>query len=137
MFMIRDDEAVGIAQRDLAAAGGPDDAHLREVRIPLDEPACFQEVVASRRPQRLTPDDDGDRQLTGRLGNGHPAEIYVAPIESGGRVAAILYADNLPSGAPLRDAVALTVVLHEAGLALDRALLERALAAAEGPEPSA
>ena len=137
MFMVRDDEAVGIAQRGLEAAGGPDEARFRGLRVPLLEPACFQEVVATRRAQRLTPDDDGDRQLTGRLGNAHPSEIYVAPIESGGRVAAILYADNLPGGGRLRDVAALTVVLHEAGLALDRALLERALAEAEGEDPRA
>ena len=44
---------------------------------------------------------------------------------------AVLYADNLPSGAPIGDTSALEVVLHEAGLALDRAVLERALAEAE------
>jgi hypothetical protein len=65
------------------------------------------------------------------LGNALPAEAYVAPIESGERVVALLYADNLPGGGPLGDTAALEVVLHEAGLALDRALLERALAEAE------
>jgi hypothetical protein len=137
MFMVREHEAVGIAQRGLPGAGGPDDEGFRTVRIPLDEPACFQEVVATRRPQRLRPDDDGDRQLTGRLGSSHPDEVFVAPIESGNRVAAILYADNLPDGARLRDPAALTIVLHEAGLALDRALLERTLAESEGSVPDA
>jgi hypothetical protein len=132
MFMVRDDEVVGISQRGLATAGGPDEATFRKMRVPLDEPACFHEVLANRRPHRLVPDKDGDRQLTGRLGNAHPREIYVAPIESGGRVAAILYADNLPGPRRMRDPAALTVVLHEAGLALDRALLERALAEAKG-----
>jgi hypothetical protein len=134
MFMVRDQDAIGIAQRGLEEAGGPDDAAFRRVTVPVDEPACFQEVIARRKPRRLVPDDDGDRQLTGRLGNAHPRELYVAPIESGGHVAAILYADNLPGGGRIRDPAALTIVLHEAGLALDRALLERALAEAEGGE---
>ena len=43
---------------------------------------------------------------------------------------ALLYADNLPGGAPLGDTTALEIVLHEAGLALDRASLERALSGA-------
>jgi len=55
----------------------------------------------------------------------------VAPIESGDRVVALLYADNLPAEQPIGDSSALEVVLHEAGLALDRAVLERALAEAE------
>jgi hypothetical protein len=52
----------------------------------------------------------------------------VAPIESGGRVVALIYADNLPDEKPLPDATAFEIVLHEAGLVLDRAVLERALA---------
>ena len=63
-------------------------------------------------------------------------EAYVAPIESGERVVAVLYADNLPSGAPIGDTSALEVVLHEAGLALERAVLERALAEAETHDSS-
>jgi hypothetical protein len=55
----------------------------------------------------------------------------VAPIESGERVVALLYADNLPGDARLGDSGALEVVLHEAGLVLDRAVLQRALAEVE------
>ena len=62
-----------------------------------------------------------------------PKEAYVAPIHSGGRVAALLYADDLPEGRPLGDTSSLTVVLREAGLALDRALEERALAETTRP----
>ncbi len=132
IFMVREEAAVGLLQRGLAAAGGSDEAGFRPLRVPVVEPTCFQEVIASRRPQRFTPDGDGDRQLSGRLGDAHPAEIYVAPIESAGRVAAILYVDNLPGGARMRDLAALSVVMHEAGLALDRAL-----AKVEGLEPEA
>jgi hypothetical protein len=65
------------------------------------------------------------------LGNESPAEAFVAPVESANRVVAILYADNLPSRLLLPDTGALEVVLHEAGLALDRTLLERTLVESE------
>jgi len=132
MFMVRDHEAVGIAQRGLSEAGGPDDAGFRELVVPLAEPAWFRRVLESGAAQRCGPSDAGDRRLAERLGRALPGEAYVAPIESGGRVAALLYADNLPGGSPLADPTALAIALHEAGLALDRALLERALAQAEG-----
>ena len=67
-------------------------------------------------------------EISTLLGAAPPKEAYVAPIESGGRVAALLYADNLPDDRPIGDTTALEIVLHEAGLAFDRALLEHALA---------
>jgi hypothetical protein len=131
MFLLRDDLAVGIAQIGLSAAGGPDDAALQRLRIPAAESAWLRAVCERRAPVRGAPSNDGDRRLALLLGDAPALEAYVAPIESGERVVAILYADNLPSGAPIGDTTALEVVLHEAGLALDRAVLERALAEAE------
>jgi hypothetical protein len=80
---------------------------------------------------RAGPKDPGDQHLAVLLGNEIPEEAYLAPIESGGEVVALLYADNLPGREPIGDTSTLEVVLHQAGLALDRAVLERALAEAE------
>jgi hypothetical protein len=131
MFMLRDDRAVGLAQVGLPRAGGPGDAGLREIEVPRDEPGWFRAVLRSRSPVRGEPTDAGDRRLAVLLGNAIPREAYVAPIESGGEVVALLYGDNLPGGEPFCDTAALEVVLHEAGLALDRAVLERTLEEAE------
>jgi hypothetical protein len=128
LFLVRDDLAVGMAQLGLPRCGGPDDAALRDLAIPADEPAWFREVFARRASVRGPVRDAGDRALARLLGDRLPPEAYVAPLESGDRVVALLYADNLPGGEPLRDAEALEVILHEAGLALDRAALERQLA---------
>jgi len=127
MFMIRDDTAQGIAQVGLPKAGGPDQRGLREVTLPHREPAWFRRVFDSRSPVRAAPSDDGDQRLAVLLGNAIPEEAYVAPIESGEHIVALLYADNLPGGEPIGDTSALEVVLHEAGMALDRAWMERAL----------
>jgi DNA-binding NarL/FixJ family response regulator len=132
MFMIRDETAQGIAQVGLPKAGGPDEHSLREVTLPRQEPAWFRRVFDTRGPVRAAPSDDGDHRLAVLLGNAIPEEAYLAPIESGEHVVAVLYADNLPSDRPIGDTSALEVVLHEAGLALDRAWLERALEEAGG-----
>jgi Domain of unknown function (DUF4388) len=131
VFMVREEHAVGLAQIGLPKAGGPDDAGIAEVVVPHREPAWFRAVLGGRNPVRAAPEDEGDQRLAVLLGNGIPAEAYVAPIESGESVVALLYADNLPGGEPIGDTSALEVILHEAGLALERALLERALAEAE------
>jgi hypothetical protein len=132
MFMLRGDKVVGIAQQGLALAGGPDDEGLREIEVHRDSCAWFRAVFESGSPLRAAPSDAGDLALAARLGRSAAPESYVASIDSGGDVVALLYADNLPSRRPLGESQALEVVLHHAGLALERTMLERALAAAEG-----
>ncbi len=129
MFMVRDDVAVGMAQRGLPPTGGPDDARMRDIELEPDAmPELFQDVLARRAPRRAVMSGPRDRVLAMRLGAAAPRDAYAAPIESGGRVVALIYADNLPDEKPLPDPTAFEIVLHEAGLVLDRAVLERALA---------
>jgi len=130
MFMLRDDVIVGIAQMGLARAGGPGDDELRGLYMPANDSAWLRAAIESGDAVRAAPSDAGDHRLVAMLGTGIPKQAYVAPIHSGGRVAALLYADDLPETKPLGDTTALAIVLHEAGLVLDRAVLERALAQA-------
>jgi hypothetical protein len=133
LFMVRDETLAGIAQLGLAKAGGPDDDALRDVQLPLRESAWVRRLLDTAAPVRGRPTDEGDRRLAVMLGNDIPREAFLAPIESANRVVAILYADNLPGSQLLPETGALEVVLHEAGLALDRTLLERALSEAVSP----
>ncbi len=132
IFWVRDGEAQAVAQLGLPSAGGPDDTALRELCLSIDEPGCFRKVCTSRAPLRIEPGEPGDLALVARLGPATPAELYLAPIESSGEVVALLYADNAVTQRPLGDTSALEVLLHEGGLALDRAVLERALEQVEG-----
>jgi len=127
MFMVRDEIAVGMAQRGLPSGDGPNDDEIRELRVPTREVEWFRRVLESDSAIRSGPSGDGDRDLALRLGREVPAEAYVAPIVSGGCVVALLYTDNLPGVKPIGDTTILEIALHEAGLALERALLERAL----------
>jgi hypothetical protein len=128
IFMVRDDVAVGMAESGLARADGPSGDAFREISIPADEPAWFRSVLQRREGIVGPPGDAGDRKLAALLGSRIPREVYVAPIESSHHVVALVYVDNLPGGEPIGETTALEIVLHEAGLALERALLERALA---------
>jgi hypothetical protein len=132
LFMIRDDQALGIAQIGLPRAGGPDEAGLRDIHISIHESAAFRQVVESRVPLRGAPRDAGDQRLAFMLGNELPQEFYVAPIQSADAVVALLYADTLPGSGPLPDTGPLEVMLHSAGMALDRAVLERSLEEFDG-----
>jgi hypothetical protein len=133
IFMIRDHLAAGMAQREMVAAGGPDDEELRKIEFDRESvPELFRSAVERCTSVRSTMDEEGDRRLAMLLGTEIPSEAYAAPIESGGCVVALLYADNLPGKRSMPDTAGLEIVLHEAGLALDRALLQRTLASANG-----
>jgi hypothetical protein len=134
MFMVRGEVVSGMAQWGFEADGGPNDLEIRAISFEKHECSWFRRVVDERRPLRGVAQDEGDERLLIMLGGMTPEEAYLAPIESGGQVVAILYADNLPAGRSIEDTSALEVVLHHAGLALDRAVLERALAEMEDQE---
>jgi hypothetical protein len=135
MFMVRDEVAVGIAQRGLSDDGGPNDDEFRQLEVPTRDVEWFSRVLESESALRSAPTGDGDRALALRIGRQIPTESYVAPITSGGRVVALLYTDNVPAEKPIGDTTILEIALHEAGLALERALLERARSqAADTPE---
>ncbi|MDH3211696.1 MAG: DUF4388 domain-containing protein [Myxococcales bacterium] len=135
IFMYKDDGIVGIAQSGLARAGGPEDGPFRELRLDCVEPSWFRTVFETRKATRSVPCEEADFQLVQRLGTAAPSEVYVAPIEIGGRVVALLYADNLPNATSLGDTSALEVVIHEASQALDRAVFERTEGDLEGEPP--
>jgi hypothetical protein len=128
MFMVRDEMALGVAQIGLPRGGGPDDAQFREIELPAAEVEWFRQVLETRTSLCSAAIGDGDRALARQIGDREPTQAYVAPILSGGRVVALLYADNLPGVEPLGDTSVIEIALHEAGLALERALLQRALA---------
>ena len=50
-----------------------------------------------------------------------------ALIAAGGKVVAVLYGDNYPDNRPLGDTDALEIFLSQAGLAMERVLLQRRL----------
>lgn len=128
IFMVRDDRVIGIAQSGLPGAGGPDDEAFRELTFEVDDVGGVGRVVEQRRALCAAPRAGDIAELTARLGDREPREAYLAPIESGGEVVALLYADQLPGAGAIGDTTILEIVLHEAGLAIERALLERALA---------
>jgi hypothetical protein len=131
MFMVRGDAVAGMAQHGLPSAGGPDDAGLRQIELSSLGCSWFRTILETRRPVRSGPTEAGDYTLSALLGSAAPTEVYLAPIESGGEIVALLYGDNLKSHRPLGDTEALEVVLQHAGLAIERAVLERALAEAQ------
>jgi hypothetical protein len=127
MLLVRGDQVAAVAGRGIPAltAGAVDTV------VPLSvsdlDAGWVSTVLSTRRPAQAAPLTSGDALLLSSLGLGEPATALVGPLESAGEIIALLYCDAGESAGVLPDTSGLEVVLHHAGLTLDRAALERAL----------
>lgn len=101
---------------------------VRRIRIPSEAESIFTQVAQYRSMVRAPlRDTTGNRQLIQGLGGDwHQRPVFAVPLVSAGRVAAILYGDN-PSGKELGPTDSLEIFMQQAGVTMDRALLERRL----------
>ncbi|MBW2501251.1 MAG: DUF4388 domain-containing protein [Deltaproteobacteria bacterium] len=127
MLLVRGDTVAAVAGRGIPAlAAGSEDA-VAPLSASEFDAGWISTVISTRNPAQGAPRTSGDALLLSRLGLAEPATAFVGPIESGGEIIALLYCDAGESAGRLPDTNGLEVVLHHAGLALDRAALERAL----------
>ena len=127
ILVVRDDQIFAISGRGLPSLEVDPLGATAPVSLPTAKQGWIREVLDSRKPIVAAPVTDADRTLLDCFGGESPKQVYLGPIESGSSVIALLYGDQSLTGAPIPDTHGLEVVLHHAGLALDRAALERAL----------
>jgi CheY-like chemotaxis protein len=128
IFLVKEKEIVGLGQFGIELQGESADVKVRSTRIPTREESLFDEALTSKAPVRMTAADrNWDNYLFNQFGGQKPQEIFLGPLISEGRVVAVLYGDNLPEQKPVGDTEALEIFLSQAGLAMEKALLERRL----------
>jgi len=128
IFLVKEKEVVGLGQFGIDFSGAMADVRVRRMKIPRHEDSVFSQVIAAMSPMRLQPGTGHwDNYLTEQLGGGMPEQIFLGPVISEGKVVAVLYGDNLPEKKPIGDTEALEIFLSQAGLAMEKALLERRL----------
>ncbi len=127
LLVLRGDEAHGAGQVGLA--GDDPDGVARSVKVPLGERSVIAEAVDRRDSWRgAVPKAAANDKLLELLGGARPTEALVVPMLLGEGAGLVFYGDNAPSGAPLGPAEDLEWALLEAGLAMERDLLEQRLA---------
>ena len=127
IFSVKDDEIVGLGQFGLNLPTGTADNNIRNLRIPCFGESLFSDVLATSQPLKVSPmPNRWDEQLLDQLG-GVPREIFLGPLISEGEVVAILYGDNMPDNRPIGDTDSLEIFLSQAGMAMERALLQSRL----------
>lgn len=137
IFLVMKDKVAGLGQFGVELNGIDPFRQVRRMRIPLNEASVFRDVVMRRSSyKKPLADTRWNNYLVQCLGGTKPAESFAAPIIAGGRVAAVLYGDNVPENKPIGDTDSLEIFLAQAGLAMERALLERKLTEMSGRESS-
>lgn len=128
MFVIRGAVVSGWGQLGVTVAEGSADEQIRAIAVPLSDASSFRAVIETRQCVRAAwPDLPGNRQVIDRLGGEWPAESFLAPVISNGRVVALLYGDNLPGRDPIGNTGGLEAFIQVAGAALSTTVLQQQL----------
>jgi hypothetical protein len=127
ILIVREEKVFAIAGRGIEALEVDPLDSAPPVSLQALDRGWIRQALQSGEPFQAPPTTPADRELLARLGGAEPATAYLGPIESGGSTIALLYCDQASNGAEMPDTTGLEVVLHHAGMALDRAALERAL----------
>ncbi|HEX9114128.1 MAG TPA: DUF4388 domain-containing protein [Nitrospirota bacterium] len=129
LFMVKKDEVRGLGQFGIELKGKSPDQVVRNIRVPLNKPSVFLTAVETRRSYlgRLEP-NECNTYLATELGGELPKAVLTIPLIVDGKVALIVYGDNLPEGKPIRGTDVLEIFMNQAGMALEKALLEKRLA---------
>jgi hypothetical protein len=128
VFTVREDGIRGLGQFGIIDPDGLADAHVRDLHIPLGSDPIFTRAITTRSTVKEAPErTEWIRYLFEQLGGGQPQEIFLGPLVSEGKVVALLYGDNLPGRDPIIDTDSLEIFLAQAGMAMEKALLQQKL----------
>jgi hypothetical protein len=127
ILIVREEQVFAIAGRGIEALEVDPLDTAPPVSLQALDRGWIRQALQSGEPFQAPPTTPADRELLARLGGAEPTTAYIGPIESGGSTIALLYCDQASNGEEMPDTSGLEVVLHHAGMALDRAALERAL----------
>jgi hypothetical protein len=128
LFLVRGEEAVGLGQFGVEVPDGSADERVRAIRIPLNEPSVFSQVWQRRQGYAGSMERTyWHERFYEALGGKRPAEACVFPLVIGDTVRFLLYGDTFPAGGPLREVETLEIFINQAGLAMEKAMLEQRL----------
>jgi CheY-like chemotaxis protein len=128
VLYVKKDEISGLGQFGIDDKDGLADTKIRELSIPRNAESLFSKVIDSQAPRKSTFDkSEWNNYFVEKVGGTVPFEFFVGPIVSEGKVVALLYGDNLPDQKPIGDTDSLEIFLSQAGIAMEKALLQRRL----------
>ena len=128
LFLVKKDKALGLAAFGVSDDDKESTALVRRLRVTIKEAEAFAEVVQSKFVFGPTKKLDSlEASIYSHIGRGEAREAVLMPMLNNGEVLTILYGDNAKSGKTLGRSSGLELMLTQAGMALENALLQRKL----------
>ncbi len=129
LFMVKKDEVRGLGQFGIELKGRSADQVVRGVKVPLNKPSLFLTVIDNRRSY-LGPleSNECNNYVVNELGGAQPDSVLAIPLVVDNKVALVVYGDNLPERRPIKGVDTLEIFMNQAGMALEKALLEKRIA---------
>lgn len=126
LFMVGEDEIVGLGQFGLEIE--QPDEKIRDITLPYRHGSFLQSIIDERRAYKgVLQRDSVTESLMNEIGGEWPDEAAFFPLTAEGRVVALLYCDNLLTGEKIGETEGLEIFIDQAGLALEKSLLQRRL----------
>ena len=128
VFTISDKLISGSGQFGISGGKISGDERVRSIHFPVESGSMFKEPFRTGQSITFKPGTNAiDTHFFEQLGGGLPDEVFIGPIISQSRVIGFLYGDNLPDKRPVGDTESLSIFLSQAGIAMEKSLLERQL----------
>ena len=124
LFFVQQGNFTGMHQFGFKAFEGDNSDALRRIKIPLDQPSILSSARKSAFSGPLEP-IEWNLHLISKLGGDPPREAVAIPLMVNNNVLLVLYGDNGGSDKPLGSFDELELLLLQAGLAMEKRLLEK------------
>lgn len=130
LFLVKGDELRGLG--GFGPVQGGDNVHLvaRGLVLPTGAASAFRDVVENRRSLSFRPADDAQgARVLAALGAFESGPAALLPLVTHREVVAVLMGDNPETGRAPENLEMLELFLHQAGVALENAFLQKKIAA--------
>jgi FixJ family two-component response regulator len=128
VFTVHDKVVSGVGQFGISDGKLSGDEKVRAIHFPLESDSMFSDPSRSHHTVSFVPNPTQlDTHIFEQLGGGVPEEVFIGPLVSQSRVIGFLYGDNLPEKRAVGDTETLSIFLSQAGVAMEKSMLERQL----------
>lgn len=128
IFTVNDNVISGFGQFGISGGTVSGDQRVRAIHFPSEAASIFSEPFKTGQSSIFLPKPTPvDVHFFDQLGGGVPDEVFIGPLVSNSRVIGFLYGDNVPDKKTIGDIEPLAIFLSQAGIAMEKSLLERQL----------